>query len=78
MDGAVLAWAQAEAVGSNARKLADAYVSGVNRVRFSDGREVEYRSSADMERAMDALYSAAQSASQRRPSVTRAAFYRGW
>jgi hypothetical protein len=78
VDAAVLAWARAEAAGSDARELATAYASGIQRVRFSDGREVVYRTQAEMERAIETMFSASQSAASRRPSVTRAAFNRGW
>lgn len=65
----VLAWAFAEPAGSRARALADAYTGGTMRVTI-DGRSVEYRSLADIERALSALYAASQSAISRRPRAT--------
>jgi len=64
-----LAWAQAQPPGTPARSLADAYVTGTMRVTV-DGRTVEYRSLADIERALGALHVASMSVAQRRPSVT--------
>jgi hypothetical protein len=62
-----LAWALAQPAGSAARALADAYSGGTTRVSI-DGRSVEYRSLADIERALTALHAAGQSAASRRPS----------
>lgn len=78
MDPAVLAWALAQAAGSDARNLASAYTSGTLVVRFSDGRSVEYRALADITAAMSALYAASISTASRRPRATLAGFSRGW
>ena len=48
MQPEALAWAISQAQGTRWRVLADAYTSGELRVRFADGREVTYRSAADM------------------------------
>lgn len=77
MDPVVLSWAISQAVGTAARSLSDAYTSGTLAVRFADGRQVQYRTLADIERALAALYGVANSGS-RRPAVTYAAFNRGW
>jgi hypothetical protein len=69
MFATALAWAQAQAAGSQARGLADAYLSGALRVTH-DGRTVEYRSSADLRGAISALYSASISTTLRRPAMT--------
>lgn len=78
MDGAKLAWAQAQPVGSDARTLASAYASGVRIVRHSDGRQIEYRTQAELGAAIEALYTAVQPTTSRRPGVTYAGFTRGW
>lgn len=64
-----LAWAQAQAAGTAARALADAYATGTLRVTV-DGRTVEYRALADIERAMSSLYAASLPAVARRPAMT--------
>jgi hypothetical protein len=66
-----LAWALAQAAGTRARALADAYTSGTRRVSF-EGRTVEYATLAEMERALATLHAASLSAAQRRPSRTTA------
>lgn len=65
-----LAWAQAQAPGTQARALADAYLSGARRVRFEGGREVEYRDGAEIEAAILNVYSASLSTARRRPAAT--------
>lgn len=69
MQPEVLAWALAQTAGTQARSLADAYVAGEKSVRFADGRAVEYREVAAMERALASLY-AAQNSAARRPART--------
>jgi hypothetical protein len=64
-----LAWALAQAAGTRARALADAYTSGTRRVSF-DGRTVEYATMAEIERAMTALHAASTAPSLRRPPRT--------
>jgi hypothetical protein len=64
-----LAWAQAQAPGTSARVLVDAYLTGTTRVSV-DGRTVEYRSMAEIERALLALHAAGLPESQRRPRLT--------
>jgi hypothetical protein len=64
-----LAWAQAQAAGTAARALADAYATGTLRVSV-EGRSVEYRSLPDLERALSALHAAATPAATRRPAKT--------
>lgn len=79
MDPAVLTWAQAQTAGSEARNLAAAYASGTLRVRFADGREVLYRSLAEIERALTGLYGVqAVTVTSRRPGYTLAGFRRGF
>lgn len=75
MNPAVLAWALALPEGNRWRALADAFASGTLRVRF-EGREVEYRSLADIAAALAAGY-AAENTVVRRPSYTLARFTRG-
>lgn len=77
MDAAVLAWARSQPASSDAYKLASAYVSGVEAVRFSDGRQVTYRSVEHMADALSALYGA-ENVAMRRPAVSFAAVRRGW
>jgi len=67
-----LAWAQAQAAGSQPRALADAYLSGARRVRFEGGREVEYRDGAEIEAAICTAYSASLPTARRRPAATLA------
>ena len=74
MDPGVLAWALARAAGDRWRALADAYATGTLRVTF-EGRTVEYRSLAEIERALAAGY-AAENVAARRPGVTYATFTR--
>lgn len=64
-----LAWAIAQAAGTRARALADAYTSGTRRVTF-EGRTVEYASMAELERALTAVHQAATTAALRRPART--------
>jgi hypothetical protein len=64
-----LAWAQAQTPGTAARTLYDAYVTGTTRVTV-DGRTVEYRSLADIERALTALHAAGLPATSRQPRMT--------
>lgn len=71
MTPAVIAWAQAQAAGSAARGLLDAYTSGALRVTF-EGRTVEYRTLADIDTALSALYNASFSAATRPASFTLA------
>lgn len=66
-----LAWANAQAAGTRARALADAYASGTRKVTF-DGRTVEYATTAEMERVLIALYQSTLAATQRRPARTTA------
>lgn len=66
-----LAWANAQAAGTRARALADAYASGTRKVTF-DGRTVEYATTAEMERVLTALYQSTLTATQRRPARTTA------
>jgi hypothetical protein len=64
-----LTWAQAQASGTAARTLYDAYATGTTRVTV-DGRTVEYRSLADIERALVALHAASLPATSRQPRMT--------
>lgn len=64
-----LAWALAQAAGTRARALADAYTSGTRRVTF-DGRTVEYATMAELERALATLHASTLTASMRRPART--------
>jgi hypothetical protein len=66
-----LAWAQAQAPGTAARALADAYATGTLRVTV-EGRTVEYRALGDIERALSAMHAAALPATSRRPAMTTA------
>lgn len=75
MDPAALAWALAQATTSRWRVLADAYTSGTLRVTF-EGRTVEYRSLAEIERALSAGYGA-ETVAARRPGYTLVQFQRG-
>lgn len=75
MTPAVLTWALAQATGSAARGLADAYTSGALRVTF-EGRTVEYRTLADIDTALSALYNASFSEAARPASYTLASFRR--
>lgn len=70
MFSTALAWAQAQAAGSQPRALADAYLSGARRVRFEGGREVEYRDGAEIEAAIVAAYTASLPSTRRRPTFT--------
>jgi len=74
MDPTVLAWALAQPAGTRAAVLAAAFTGGTTRVTF-DGRTVEYRSIAELGRALSVLH-AAENAAARRPSVTFASFSR--
>lgn len=75
MTPAALAWARAQAAGTEARALAAAYTGGTLRVSF-DGRTVEYRTLSEIDAALMALY-AAENPAERRPSMTYARFQRG-
>ena len=72
MDPTVLAWALAQPATSRAQTLATAFTGGTTRVTF-DGRTVEYRSLAELGRALSVLH-AAENTAARRPSVTFASF----
>ena len=72
MDPTVLAWALAQPATSRAQTLAAAFTGGTTRVTF-DGRTVEYRSLAELGRALSVLH-AAENTAARRPSVTFASF----
>ena len=73
MNPEVLAWAQAQTVGTAARTLLDAYLLGALRVTI-DGKTVEYRSAAEMERVLVLQHSATLAASTRRPGFTLVRF----
>lgn len=73
MSPEVLAWAQAQTVGTPPRVLVDAYLLGALRVTI-DGKTVEYRTSAEMERVLALQHSATLAASARRPSFTLVRF----
>jgi hypothetical protein len=62
-----LAWALAQPGTTVWNRLAEAYASGAMRVRFADGREVTYASTADMERILATGYAASLTVTQRRP-----------
>lgn len=68
MNPAVLAWALARPADDLWRKLAGAYAAGVTRVRH-DGKEVEYRSIAEIVSILNAGY-AAENTQARRPAYT--------
>ena len=71
MQPEALAWAIEQAEGTRWRVLADAYTSGELRVRFADGREVTYRTTAEIGSVLLAGYSAAGvTATARRPAMT--------
>jgi hypothetical protein len=70
MSADVLAWAASQPPGSQARALHDAILSGTQRVRTSGGDEVLYRSLAEMQRALTALYEASLPSLHRRPAAT--------
>ncbi len=69
MQPEILAWAIAQDAGTRWRALADAFTSGELQVRFSDGRSVQYRSTAEMAGVLAAGY-AAENAASRRPART--------
>ncbi len=79
LDPTALAWALAQAQGTMWRDLAMAIASGATSVRFADGRNVEYRSLAEIERILAAGYATSvdPNVNPRRPSVTYASFCRG-
>ena len=71
MQPEALTWAIAQAEGTRWRVLADAYTSGELRVRFSDGREVTYRSTSEIGAVLMAGYSAdGVTSTARRPAMT--------
>lgn len=69
MNADALNWALAQPVGTRWRDLAEAWSSGVTRVRHSDGREVSYASMDALGRAMVAGYTAQLTPTARRPNA---------
>lgn len=63
-----LQWALAQPADSQARALADAYLSGV-KVVMVEGRRVEYATMSEVLQAISNLH-AAMNPSRRRPSAT--------
>jgi hypothetical protein len=70
MFATVMAWAAGQPAGSQAHALRDMILSGVLSTRLADGAMVQYRSVAEMERALTSLYQASIAAPLRRPGVT--------
>ena len=68
MNPAVLAWALERPTTDLWRKLVGAYASGVTKVSH-EGRQVEYRSLAEIERVLTTAFAATNSA-LRRPAKT--------